>query len=361
MKNIKRIVCGLGVLLQAACSSGGSSYSILPTGQGFKQSTSAVVNDTIDILWVIDNSGSMSPLQINLTNNFNSFINQFQSKGYNFHIGVTTTDAYRAGANFFNNSNWSKFRDGVGSQHTGIFVILPTTLNLIPTFVTNAKQGASGSGDERAFSSLKAALSNPFNSSFLRSNSFLSVIILSDEDDFSDPTRDENSWQYMGGMDDHSYTNPGLESVDSYVSYLDTLTNSTPEIRRYNVSAISVLDNDCLADHIADSSSAIVGQRYMEFANKTNGVLGSICDSSYADALISIQKSIVELGTQFYLDRAPIVSSITVHVDGASVFESAVNGWTYNSAANSLIFHGSAIPGSGASIQVDFDPVSLNF
>lgn len=356
------LILGLAVigLLTSGCSSGGgSSYSILPTAQSFTQSV-GTVNDKTDVLWVIDNSRSMDPLQNNLTSNFSSFINAFVSKGYDFQMAVTTTDAYLAGPNFNNTPSRAKFRDGVGSTRSGVFVMLPTTLNLSSVFLTNASQGGGGSGDERAFSSMKAALGSSLNAGFLRPNAFLAVIILSDEDDFSDPNRPEASWQYFGGVRDHSYTNPGLETVSSYMSYLDSLTGSSATIRRYSVSAISVLDSACLASHIANSTSSIIGQRYMDFANATNGVLGSIC-GSFAANLLQIQEKILELGTQFYLDRAPIVSSIRVFVNGSVVTENALNGWTYNAIANSIVFHGAAVPPSNASIQVAFDPQNIVF
>lgn len=339
------------------CGSKGTSYSLLSTGQSFTQ---AKVNAKIDMLWVVDNSGSMQPLQTNMTNNFNSFINQFVTKGYDFHLAVTSSDSYRAGAKFQNNPALAKFSDGVNS-HTGIFDIVPGTANLINTFVTNATLNANGSGDERALSSFKAALDSPLNAGFLRSDSFLAVIILSDEDDFSDPNRVEYSWTFNGGIADHSYTNPGLEPVDSYVTYLDTKTNTTGAFRRYSVSAITVLDSACRAAHAATSPSTIIGQRYMDLANKTSGVLGSVCAASYAPALTAIQNRIIELGTQFFLSATPVVASISVSVDSISIPQDATNGWTYNSAANSVVFHGTAIPASGATINVTFDPAKLTF
>lgn len=345
-------------LVVSACGSSGSSYSMLASGQSFKQST---VNSKIDLLWVIDNSGSMQPLQNNMTANFNNFMSNFVSKGYDFHLGVTTTDAYRALPQFANDPTLAKFRDGVGATHSGVFTILPSTMDLTGTFLINASQGAAGSGDENAFSSFKAALDSPLNADFLRSNSFLAVVILSDEDDFSDPNRPEFSWTFSGGVADHSYSNPGLETVDSYVNYLDAKTVTTGAFRRYSVSALTVPDTACRNAHVGQSPSTIIGTRYMDMATKTSGVIGSVCDQSYASALTEIQKKIIELGTQFYLTGSPVVSSIAVVVNGTSIPQDSINGWTYNSAANSIVFHGGAIPPAGASIGVTFDPTSLTF
>lgn len=361
MMKTKTLIIGAFVMpLLVACGDDGTSYSISPSGQTFKQASSSV-NNKIDMLWVIDNSSSMTPLQQNMTANFNSFIDQFVTKNLDFHMAVTTTDAYLANAIFQNDPRKSVFKDGGANGATGIFDILTTTPNLITTFVTNAYQGATGDGDERAFSSFQEALNNPSNAGFLRSNSFFGIIILSDEDDFSNPDRPQDSWIYPGGQPDHDYSNPNLQTVDSYVSYLDTLTNSTGATRRYSVSSIAVLDQTCYDTHVLQSPSSVIGQRYIQISNQTNGVTGSICDSSYASSLEAIQEHILELGTQFYLARTPEVSTITVVVNGVSVPNDPTNGWTYNSTANSIVFHGTAIPAAGASISINFQPASLNF
>lgn len=325
------------------------------------QSASTSFNDKIDLLWVVDNSASMDPLQNNMTTNFNSFIQQFVTKGYDFQVAVTTTDAYLADSGFDNTPSLAKFRDGVGSHHTGVFSIVPTTANLINTFVTNASQGGNGSGDERAFSSIRSALNSSQNAGWVRPNSYLGIIILSDEDDFSSAQRSEYSWLYHGGAADHSYTYSGLDPVSMYVSYLDTLTASTGAGRRYSVSAITVKDNTCLNAHIGQSSSSIIGQRYINIASQTNGVVGSICDTSYANTLTAIQQNIVELSTQFFLTKTPDPATITVVVNGVSIAQNATNGWTYNADANSITFHGSAVPAQGAAIAVNFQPAGLSF
>jgi hypothetical protein len=99
----------------------------------------------------------------------------------------------------------------------------------------------------------------------------------------------------------------------------------------------------------------------MDFVNQTDGVLGSVCDASYANSLTAIQQRIIELGTQFYLDGSPVPDSIVVVVNGNTVPNSTDQGWTYNSGANSIIFHGNTVPAAGANISVTFDPSKLTF
>src|SRR5262249_28322711 len=150
------------------------------------------------------------------------------------------------------------------------------------------------------------ALNSSQNSSFLRSSSFLAVIILSDEDDFSGNSRSE------GGGNDHDYNASTLESVQTYINYLDALTTSTGATRRYNVNSITVMDNNCLNQHIGGAPSSIIGQRYMQISQATNGITGSICDASYANNLSNIAAQIATLSSQFFLDKTPQVNTIVV-------------------------------------------------
>lgn len=364
VKNNKFLVISFKATLLAiilsACDKSGSAFSVGSTSQSFQQTTQSTVQKKIDILWVVDNSASMGPFQQKLVTNFNSFIQDFVKKGYDFHIAVTTTEAYLSGGFFTNNLSYSVFKDGTGTTHTGFPIIDQTTPNIVPTFTTNANQGGQGSGDENAFSSIKAAFANTANASFLRPDSFLGVIILSDEDDFSDPSRQQYSWSFQGGIADHDYMNPGLDTVDSYVSYLDLLTHSTsPTSRKYNVSAVTVLDSTCLNSHKAESATTIIGKRYMDLVTKTGGVLGDICSADYALALTQIEQKIIELSTQFFLSRQPIPSSIRIVVDNVLIAQDAVNGWTYDATNNSITFHGTAVPQQGAAISVRFDPATV--
>lgn len=92
MKSMRIIlVIGFGFFL-ANCGGGGSSISVLPSVDQFKQHTNADVK--IDILFVIDDSGSMKPEQQAIYNNFKEFIDLFYDKGFDFRVAVAKTSAY---------------------------------------------------------------------------------------------------------------------------------------------------------------------------------------------------------------------------------------------------------------------------
>ncbi len=322
-----------------SCGEKDPSFSLFSESDVFYQT----VTNKLDILWVMDNSGSMQNLQTNVANNFNSFISDFVDKNYDFQIAVTTTDTWRAP---YINPNLAKFRDGADGNNSGVFVITPETPNVIQTFITNITQGVNGGGDERAFQSFKEALSSPLNAGFVRDDGFLAVIIVSDEEDFS----------HSGTNHDDDYNNPNLYPVQDYEDYLDTLTNSTGASRRYSVSSISIWDTPCLN---ANTPWGRIGIRYGELVDATNGEKGDVCSSDFASTLDDIQTKIAELSTQFYLSREPVVSTIEVWVNGNPILEDADNGWTYDPVAVSLVFHGTSIPSQGAQILVDFDPVTV--
>jgi len=352
-------ICGLltacGLLTSCANP---ASFGIEADAQAFQQNP-AKVNNQIDILWVVDNSGSMSPFQKNLVDNFSNFIADFQQKSFDFQIAVTTSDSYLATPRYRNEPDLARFRDGLESNVTGIPVITSSTPNLLDVFVKNATVGSKGSGDERAFQSLFAALKSPLNSGFLRSGSFLAIVILSDEDDFTDFSRPEASYSQPDGIKDHDYKNPGLAPVNEVVQQLDALTGSTAADRRYNVSAITITSEACRAEHAKTFAGALIGQRYIDLAQKTNGELGSICDASFARSLDFIQRRIVELSTQFKLNRKPNPDSIRVVINGTLVPRDPLNGWSYNADTNSILFHGTGVPPAGTDIRIAFDPIEL--
>lgn len=78
--------------LFAACNQHPVSYSAAIGAVEFIQTTSVDGSTKLDMLWVVDNSGSMCQEQQTLRDNFNLFIEELDNTNLDFHIGVTTTD-----------------------------------------------------------------------------------------------------------------------------------------------------------------------------------------------------------------------------------------------------------------------------
>lgn len=335
------------MLIAFGCDKGGSNFSVLSTSAQFEQQVNFEPRK-IDVLFVVDNSGSMSSSQTSLANNFPSFINYFNSKGYDYRIAVTTSDAFY-GDQFINSGcslctvNQTKFKSGTTPK---MYVLESTTPNIEAAFAQNIYVGTSGSGDERAFSSFRAALKSTLNAGFHRSGAFLSVIIVSDEEDFSHDEINMNE----------SYTQATLHPISTYKAYLETFTGGQANTD-FHVSTISILDSVC---RNSLGSGRKIGTRYMALADATGGSKNSIC-TNFDSVLNNISTHIAEqIKAQFFLTRTPIVSSIRVIVAGVLVPENPIHGWGYDAATNSVSIFGSYTPAAGASVTINFDPASVN-
>ncbi len=329
------VVCMLGCTQQ---------QFYLPSEQQVFQQNRSSTNKVIDVLWVIDNSKSMETSQTNLANNLDAFIGGFVQKGLSFKMAFTTTDAYQS--LFTGNLQLSHFRDGSDQfGHSGVPIIMNTTPNIENVFLMNARVGTAGNGDERAFQSLRETLINPGNQNFLRPDSFFSVIIISDEEDYSwDGSTPATAQTPM----------PPLHPISTYINFLDSFTSSLPSNRKYSVSSISIQDQACLTQL---GSGRRMGVRYKELSEATNGYSGNLC-SNFGDTLAKISGKILELLTSFKLNREPDISTIQVAVDGKVIPNDAQNGWTYDSAKNAIFFHGTSVPGEGQQVIINYQPTS---
>ena len=347
----------LFTLTLGACGSD-TGFSLDGAQSVFTQSVSRT-QVKVDILWVVDNSGSMFNSQQNVANNFNSFIQKFQQTNFDYQMAVTTSDAWRSNVVADPNEAYrlARFRDGVedsdpndgidDSNHSGVTVIKPDTPDLENVFITNILQGINGSGDERSFESLQTALSlqDNLNEPFPRPDALLAVIVLTDEGDGSpiaiDPGNDPDWFQDK-----------------DYFDFLYNLSNSTEGNLNFVFNTIGILDEACKQQLVTEFLGRDIAHRNIAMSEKTGGYTGSLCDD-FSDVLTGISDSIIEKSTSFKLDRQPAVSTIVVTVNGVEVPMDPVNGWSYNSDTMILSFHGTSVPDANALVAITFDPVGL--
>ena len=133
------------------------------------------VPEQVDVLWVIDNSGSMADEQAALIGAFPSFIRYFADSGLDWHIGVVTTDADAPGEG-------GKLQGAAGLRY-----LEPDAPDPIQTFAAMARVGTDGSSDEQgrrvAWLALTTPLVDGYNHGFYREDASLHVIVISDEPD----------------------------------------------------------------------------------------------------------------------------------------------------------------------------------
>lgn len=362
-KNLYTMLMSVAVVCTTAC--GSKSFNVAGEQDSFQQSNSAT-SVPIDILWVVDNSGSMETSQQQLANSVPAFINKFTQTNFDYRMAVVTTDAYKGMSFFGGDPSLSLFRDGERDYYpndgindatsSGVFVISPSTPNINTVFQTNLLQGIYGGGDERGFQSMEAALLNTTNAArpFPRAGAFLVVIFLTDEEDFS--------WSGTAGIQETSpgvnnvITDPRLHPISRYTGILDAVTNSTDNKKNYMVSTIAIFDAACRQQLTNTTfTGRRIAERYAQLVDATGGVKASLCDD-FSDIMSNISDSILQFSTKFYLTRTPIPGTLQIFVNNVLVPESH---YVYSVVENSVTFEAAHIPPQGASIRVAFTPSSL--
>ncbi|MBX5484097.1 MAG: choice-of-anchor D domain-containing protein [Myxococcaceae bacterium] len=317
----------------------GLEYTAGLFGLGLTQPTrtDVFVQDSqskVDVLFVIDNSGSMMEEQANLGQNFQAFLSAAQAQAVDYQIGVTTTgiDPSPGG--------WSVCPGGAEGGEAGrLFpvngssprIIRPNTPNAAQVFANNVNVGWchwNEQGLEAAYRALSPPLinnadapgtsePNDGNLGFLRADAKLAVVFLSDEDDYS------------------------TQPVSFYETFFKSLKTDPTQL---SISAIVGPAN--LATCPTASSS---GLRYIALANATGGVVESICTSDWQKALQNIGGNTFGLKRRFKLTEVP-VGTPTVSVNGVD----QTSGWQYDAATNSVVFDEKDTPAAGSVIEVTY-------
>lgn len=267
----------------------------------------------VDVLWVIDNSRSMSESIAKVEDNFSVFLGQFQNLQLDYQMAIITTDMSEAAES-------GRIQGSIITQNTPQNTALSTFIQSV---------GFGGSGDEMGFEATQKALSAPLinseNTGFLRSNASLSVIVISDEDDSS------------------------VMDAPAFVTWLLSLKSDPNQIRFNGFVGLSLGSNS------PGCSITSVGTKYIEAAARTQGFAIDLCISNYDTALQELSSAAAGLRVHFPLDEEPAsLASIVVEVNGERV-EQGLDGWTYNIDENAIVFHGDTIPQPGANVYFSYE------
>jgi hypothetical protein len=255
---------------------------------------------SVDVLWVIDNSNSMLEEQTALAESFGSFIAYFTQSGLDYHVGVTSTDMVDA-------SHQGRLREDMGTTWIDDSFSEQEALS---SFSSRVMMGTSGSYTEQGLDAVVAALethADGHNAGFYREDAALSVVVISDEDDYS------------------------TTSVTAFVDWMLGL-KVDPELLAF--SSIVAPRGNCL-------TAEEEGERYLQVTEAVGGVSWSICDEDYAGALELLGLTSAGLKREFFLSRIPVTSSLELQVeepDGTTHSYVAVSDYTYDTSRNSVLF-----------------------
>ncbi|MBI5546836.1 MAG: choice-of-anchor D domain-containing protein [Deltaproteobacteria bacterium] len=288
----------------------------------------------VDVLLVVDNSGSMFDKQASLGATFNSFVSYAVAHQVDYQIAVTTTgiDIAHGGQA----DNW-----GIGDENGCLVPLDGSRSRLITTqtpsaaqlYAQNTSPGIDGNYIELLIRPAFLALSQPnlgtCTAGFLREDAALAVVVVSDAADQD--------------------TLP----VSFYQRYFMSLKGTANQITFSGLVPGAAQTGSCTWDD-SGITSARVEQLITGFAGRRE----DICTSDWPGALQRIGETAFGLRTRYFLSGVPDLSSpVTVQIDG---FEYPALGefgdvrWQYNSTAMAIDFAPAAVPDHDAIITVSY-------
>lgn len=291
----------------------------------------------VDVLWVVDPSCSMADEQQRLVDNFPSFIEFFRDSNLEFHLGVTSTD--------IDEESSPNSLDGRLAGDPP--VLSEQTEDLEQAFLERALMGIQpGHVDERGLQASYTAIAElsgngEANEGFLQDGANLSVIVVSDEPDYStlgEPdSADFIDWEaWAGWLDEFG----GAER-----SALSGIVGIGP----------GGIDDPNGCGEVDDPDGggwegARRGDGYLEAIVATGGAAQSICDEDWRELLTLLGLRVAGMLDSFPLAERPDVDTLVVQVDAVRRSD-----WQYDSGANAVHFPtAESIPPPGAEIEVTY-------
>lgn len=279
-----------------------------------------------DILFVIDNSGSMREEQEGIATELPAFVSQLRQGGgltQDFRVGVITTSVYQRA--FVNNSEVyreypeesGKLRPvptATGGTSTERF-IESTDAELLPKFERLVQQGTSGSGQEAPFEAVRLAVASQLaatplaqggNGGFLRDGARLLVVVVTDEEDCSSMQRPPPvTLTQDTSRDLCSEQAASLTPVEEYYNTFQSLRDSAGASREViwaTVGPVALSDKRAGAVQDVTPQGTFVrnvecptsygpGFRHRAISERFDPQLrnlDSICKTSYRDTLVAI-------------------------------------------------------------------------
>ncbi len=287
-------------------------------------------DNKVDILWAVDDSGSMSEEQNLLAQNFGSFIAFADTLGVDYQIGVTTTEVndgvsgHLWACNGFNKIIRSSDANRVQAFQCAANVTNPPSGNSRPNPGGSDEQEA---GLQAARIALDVPVVDNENAGFLRPDARLAVITVSDEEDQSDGP------------------------VNLYIDFFRNIKGfRNPQLVSLSAIGGNVPGGCATADE---------GRRYFDAAAALNGQFESICTQSWQTMLQSIGLDVFTLRQAWGLSRPADPNTLTVRVNGVSIAQNSNDGWSFDTASNTVTFHGTEVPPPGATIEIQYGTLCL--
>ncbi|MCC7403026.1 MAG: hypothetical protein IT288_01390 [Bdellovibrionales bacterium] len=313
----------------------------------------------VDILFVVDNSGSMYTEQTYMGDRFPNLLNRIANLDYQ--ISLITTDVSASPGN-----NVARSANGYGSLQDGKFIKFPSgdyILNpLIPDVASQFRQTIRRnetltcdntsytdcpSGDERGIYALNLALDRA-DARFFRPDSHLAVVILADEDERSN-----------GG----NISGYPLETYDLPLTFAQKVNSQLGKGKTVSVHSVIIRPGDSACLDQQNSQARVRGYYGTQYARLVTadadselrgahpgflrGELGSICAADYGAQMGDIGSRLPVNANVKVLPCVPDADKIEVSFSPAPPFQIE-----FDVQANGLLTF-SPQPPAGTEVSVD--------
>jgi hypothetical protein len=323
----------LAALAFSACSPESTSLYLPPVqklDQQVEDPNAVYFDPQVDILFVVDNSGSMSTHQSNLIKNIDLFTNAFLKNSIlDYNIGVLTSDMCDFGG--------GDYCGGELVAKGGYPFVNRKTPNASFVLKTNLNLGINGSGTEMFFDPVYTALTtnlNTTNKGFYRPNSTLLIIFVTDAEDQSRKMNEISMKSFLLGLKNNDA---------SKIISLGVIVPSS--------------DNVCMRDAWDKPASIETLLSFFPLQTQTNVL--NLCSQTYGTELSKMANTIVnQIGRVIYLSRAPVMSSLKVTYGNVDLPSDFKKGWSYDAAKNAIILGDDidwSVQPSGSRVKVFYD------
>lgn len=296
------------------------------TPDGYNSFSYTVTVGDVDIVFVDDNSGSMSAEQNQMANRFPNFISSLTN--LNYQIGIITTDVSYSPTTYSSaraaNGNGA-YQDGKFLKFDGGDYILKKgdsdvqgkftrtikrqeTLDCETTYAYSPT--LCPSGDERGIFALNLMLDRG-DSRMFRPGAHLAIVILSDEDERSNP-----------GAQNSGFPLQDYDKPETFVSKVAARLGTTKAVSVHSV-IIQPGDTGCYnQNNLGNGIFGSYGYSYAALSQPSlalkalggivDGAMGSICASDYGAQLGNIGAKISANVKDIQLACAPVAGSVSV-------------------------------------------------
>jgi hypothetical protein len=296
-----------------------------PVDQPFQ----TTLTNMVDVIVIIDNSGSMDSERANVGSRFGSFLDKLEGAGLDWRVGVMSTAVYCGSSCATNPASVStptgKYGDGYLRDFNGYSgkYILDRSVGLTQAKASFQRtiEGDLGwvSGDEQGIAQSWNLVNRTQSTwtdtatnrakNFFRDGASLSVIIVSDADE--SPVNNTRTWN-----------NP-----DELIKIVKVKWPS----KSFSFHSIIVVPNDEACKNAQGGAEDFpYGTTYQQLSQKTGGIVGSVCATDYATQLGTMGQASLDQIRSVNLSCAPLDTDSDgqpdIKVDGVKIAAPVLSG-----------------------------------